>query len=228
MSDGGDGGRVHDLTLGIEDAQPGWPGDPPVQITSWARLRDGAEAEVSEVRMGTHAGTHVDAPAHFLPGGATVDRLPLDVLVGDAQVVDLRGAPGPIGPVELEGAGVERATVRLLLKTDNSAAWHPRPATMPERYVALAPEGAAWLVERGVRLVGIDGISVDGASSCGYPVHRLLLAAGVVVVEALDMAAIGPGRYRLACLPLLLMGADGAPVRVVVQSLDGQPMSDDS
>src|SRR5712691_10349232 len=151
---------IADITLPIGPDMLVWPGDPPVVVEAVARLDDGDWANVSELRLGSHTGTHVDPPAHFLPGGTPVDRLTLDALVGEAMVADLTGTPGPIGPAELDRLGLPGTTTRLLLKTANSELWpRPRPIAFPDRYVALSPEGAGWLVERGMRLVGTDFLS---------------------------------------------------------------------
>ena len=209
-------GTVIDITLPIRSGQLSWPGDPPVSVRPWFRLAAGDPADVSEVRLGSHTGTHVDPPSHFLAGGATVDRLPLDALVGPATVVDLTGRPGPIGPADLEALGLAAGTERVLMKTDNSARWPERLDTFPDDYVALSPAGAAWMVERGVRLVGADFLSVEVPDAPGHPTHVTLLSAGVVILEGLDLSAVSPGPYQLVCLPLLLAGCDGAPARAVL------------
>lgn len=185
-----------------------WPGDPPVVVEPVSRIEAGDIAAVSRLGLGTHTGTHVDPPAHFLAGGATVDELPLDVLVGPAVVVDLTGG-GPVDAARLAASDVPEGTVRLLLKTSAAQG-------------LLTPEGAAWLVERGVQLVGVDTLSIEPASE-DYPVHRLLLGAAVILVEGLDLTGAAPGRYQLVCLPLRIAGGDGAPARAVLLPLDGGP-----
>lgn len=185
-----------------------WPGDPPVLVEPLSRVEAGDVAAVSRLALGTHTGTHVDPPAHFLAGGATVDQLPLDVLVGPAVVADLTGG-GPIDAARLEALGLADGTVRLLLKTSATEG-------------LLTPDGAAWLVERGVRLVGADTLSIEPATD-NYPVHRCLLGAGVIIVEGLDLTAAAPGRYQLVCLPLRIAGGDGAPARAVLLPMDGEP-----
>jgi arylformamidase len=208
-----------DITLPIGPDMLVWPGDPPVVVEAVSRIEDGDQANVSELRLGSHTGTHVDPPAHFLPDGATVDRLPLDALVGEAVVADLTGAAGPIGPAELDRLWLPATTTRLLLKTANSALWHGSgPIAFPDHYVALSPEGAAWLVERGVRLVGTDFLSIEERDAPGHPTHHTLLRAGVVILEGLDLFAVEPGSYTLVCLPLKVAGGDGAPARAVLVS----------
>lgn len=187
-----------------------WPGDPPVVVEPVTRMEDGDVAAVSRLALGTHTGTHVDPPAHFVPGGATVDELPLDILVGPAVVADCTGG-APIDATRLEVLDLPAGTTRLLLKTagggDGSTG-------------TLTPEGAGWLVERGVLLVGADTLSIEPATD-DYPVHRVLLGAGVIIVEGLDLTAVAPGRYQLVCLPLRIAGGDGAPARAVLLPVEG-------
>ncbi|HEV8623915.1 MAG TPA: cyclase family protein [Acidimicrobiia bacterium] len=191
---------IIDISLPIGPDTPVWPGDPPVLVEAVARVADGDPADVSRLVLGTHTGTHVDPPAHFLPGTATVDALPLDVLVGPAVVAELPA--GPIDGAALESLALAEGSTRVLLKTGRDAG-------------ALTPDGAAWLVERGVRLVGGDTLSIEPETS-DYPVHRILLGAGVVIVEGLDLTAVTPGSYQLVCLPLRIVDGDGAPARAVL------------
>lgn len=203
-----------DISLSISADTPVWPGDPPVLLEPVTRVEDGDVADVSRLGFGTHTGTHVDPPAHFVPGGATVDELPLDVLVGPAVVADLTGG-GAIDAARLAGLDLPPGTTRLLLKTaDGSAA----PATVAATG-ALTPDGAHWLVDRGVHLVGADTLSIEPATH-DYPVHRILLGVGVIIVEGLDLRAAPAGHYQLVCLPLRIAGGDGAPARAVLLPLD--------
>src|SRR5581483_4417678 len=206
-------GEVIDISRSLGPDTPVWPGDPPVTVEPVARVERGDVAAVSRLTMSTHAGTHVDPPAHFVPGGTTVDILPLDVLVGPAVVVDL-SAGGPIDAARLAAAGLDGddgdgrhgpSPTRLLFRT---GAADDDPAAAG----ALTPDGARWLVERGVRLVGADTLSIEpgsiepGSTETGsaepdtdtHPVHRILLGAGVIIVEGLDLFGVTPGRYQLA------------------------------
>lgn len=212
----GPAARIIDISLAIEPGMAVWPDDPPVEVEPTGRVAAGDPANVSALRLGTHTGTHVDPPAHFFDGGHTVDHLDLDVLVGPATVVDLSGTPGPIGPGELRGAGLAPTVERVLIRTDNSDLWRRRPLLMPDRYVTLSPAGARWLLDRGVRLVGADFLSVESPIDGRYPVHELLLGAGVVLVEGLDLSGAPAGDYLLACLPLKVTAGDGAPARAVL------------
>ncbi len=210
---------VYDITLPISPQLPVWPGDPPVSITpaaaSGADAGAGAPAPaVSRVCLSSHAGTHVDPPAHFFPGLATVDQLPLARLVGPAWVAQVTGV-GLLEAADLAAAGVPPGTRRLLLSTANSL----RPdfaTTFNAHYAALSSGAARWLLDQGVELIGIDGPSIEPFDATGEPVHRMLLAAGVIIVENLALAGIQPGAYQLCCLPLPLAGGDGAPARTVL------------
>lgn len=165
--------------------------------------------------MGTHTGTHVDPPLHFLEGGDPADELPLEVLIGECVVADLRGCKANIGAEELEGLGLLRTT-RLLFKTLNSKIWEWGAESFPEQYVALTPEGAEWVIQRGIRLVGTDFLSIEARGAPGHPTHTTLLKAGVVILEGLNLAEVEPGAYELICLPLRIQGGDGAPARAVL------------
>jgi arylformamidase len=191
---------IIDISRPLSPATPVWPGDPPVIVQPVARVEDGDPAAVSRLALGTHTGTHVDPPAHFFPGEPAVDALPLDVLMGPAVVAQFD--PGPIDGTALESTALPRGTSRLLLKTGGDAG-------------AVTPDGARWLVERGVRLVGADTLSIEPETR-DYPVHRILLGAGVVIVEGLDLAPVAPGPYELVCLPLRIAAGDGAPARAVL------------
>ena len=191
---------IIDISLPIGPDTPVWPGDPPVLIEPVARVAGGDPADVSRLTLGTHTGTHVDPPAHFLPGTATVDALDLEVLVGPAIVAELPA--GPIDGAALRSVALAEGSTRVLLKTGGDAG-------------ALTPDGARSLVERGVLLVGADTLSIEPDTD-DYPVHQILLGAGVVIVEGLDLAAVAPGPYHFVCLPLRIAGGDGAPARAVL------------
>jgi arylformamidase len=191
---------IIDISRPIGPDTPVWPGDPPVIVEPVARVEDGDPAAVSRLALGTHTGTHVDPPAHFFPGELAVDALPLDVLVGPAVVADLPA--GPLDRATFESLRLSDDPARLLLKTGGQSG-------------ALTPDGAQWLVDRGIRLVGADTLSIEPEST-EYRVHRILLGAGVVIVEGLDLSAVSPGPYQLVCLPLRVVDGDGAPARAVL------------
>ena len=206
--------KIHDISLPLSESLVVWPGDPPVRITQPSHLDRGDLYTVSRLELGAHVGTHVDAPAHFVPGGAGVDRLALEWLVGPAQVVHVPDAAVLTAEV-LTGLSISPGTERLLFRTRNSERWAGGIEEFHEDYVAFTDAGARWLVARGVKLVGIDYLSISSYDDL-MPPHRTLLSAGVIVVEGLDLHGIDPGAYGLVCLPLKLVDGDGAPARAIL------------
>jgi arylformamidase len=204
-----------DVSLRLSSDLPTYPGNPPFKLEPVKRVARGDSSNVSQLDLGTHTGTHVDAPRHFFDDGPGVDRLPLDVLVGPARLVHFPGVPAVTASLlqDLDLRGVSR----LLLRTDNSAAWASAGSTFNPGFVYLADDGAQLLVERGIRLVGVDYLSVERFKAPGAPTHHELLGHGVVVVEGLDLSAAEAGDYEIMCLPLKIAGADGAPARVVLR-----------
>ena len=208
--------RVIDVSLEVGSDLLVWPGNPVVVLTPTSRIARGDSSNVSEIRLGSHTGTHVDPPSHFLDGGPAAEDLPLDVMIGETTVADLRGVAGPIGPGELATLSLNEKVTRLLLRTDNSALWATHPHVFPNEYVSLSADGARWLVDRGIRLIGIDFLSIEARGAPGHPTHRTLLEAGVVILEGLDLSEVEPGTYTLVCAPLKIAGGDGAPARAVL------------
>lgn len=212
---------IYDISVAISGATPVYPGDPGVEIVAHASMERGDAANVTLLRLGAHTATHVDAPAHFIRGAQTVSELPLDALVGRARVVEVPADAAAIeeGHVErLVPAGVER----VLFKTRNSAFWAASGGTFREDFTYVAPAAARALAARGLRLVGIDYLSVEKFKSENFDAHVALLSRGVVIVEGLDLSAVPPGEYELACLPLRIAGGDGdgAPARAVLRTID--------
>lgn len=207
--------RLIDISLTIGPDLLVWPSDPAVEVERRRSIASGDEANVSELRIGTHTGTHVDPPVHFVEGTGGIDRVAVEVLVGPAVVADLRGKRGPLGVMDLEKV-VPPGTERLLLLTDNSMLWRRLPMAFPDQYTCLSPDAATWLVEHGVRLVGTDFLSIEQRGAQGHPVHRSLLGNGVVIVEGLDLGEVKPGPYQLVCLPLKILDGDGGPARAVL------------
>jgi arylformamidase len=203
-----------DVSLRLSPRLPSYPGNPPFELLPVKRVAAGDSSNVSALHLGTHAGTHVDAPRHFFDDGPGVDALAVDVLVGPALVVHFPGIPA-VGADELAGVDL-RGVTRLLIRTDNSDRWAGGGAFDPG-FVHLTPEGAEHLVAHGVRLVGVDYLSVERFKQPGAPTHHALLGRGVIVVEGLDLSAAAPGEWELMCLPLKIEGADGAPARVVLR-----------
>ncbi|HRI57174.1 MAG TPA: cyclase family protein [Anaerolineae bacterium] len=205
---------IHDITLTITPDLPVWPGDPPIRLSQPAHLERGDAYTLTRLDMSAHTGTHLDAPAHFIRGGATVESLDLATLIGPALVVDARGR-GHLSAETLEALAIPAGVRRLLFRTDNSLRWQRGETAFAEDFIAIEPSGAAWLVERGVRLVGIDYLSV-GSFDDGVATHQILLGARVIAVEGLDLSAVEAGDYQLICLPIKIGGADGAPCRAVL------------
>jgi len=206
-----------DVTVPIQNGMFCWPGNPEVVVTHTEHLRNGDVATVSKLSLGVHTGTHVDAPVHFILDGAGIDSIPLDRLIGPARVLDLTEVT-QIRSRDVDGQDL-RAGDRVLFKTRNSQHWRARQ--FRSDFTSLAPEAARWLAERGVWTIGIDYLSI-GSMDLGPETHRPLLAAGVCIIEGLDLSRVEPGRYDLICLPLRLEGLDGAPARVVLRRAQGQ------
>ncbi|MBN2387911.1 MAG: cyclase family protein [Anaerolineales bacterium] len=206
--------KIYDISLTMSPGMPVWPGDPPVALTRVASMDEGAHANLTHLACSAHTGTHVDAPHHFLNDRRTVEGLPLEVLTGPACLVRIPDQVTLITAAVLEAAAIPAGTERLLLKTANSALWG-QGAEFFTAFVGVSEDGAAWLVRSGIRLIGVDYLSVAPYKQ-GVPTHRALLAGGVVIVEGLDLRAVEPGEYALYCLPLKLAGSDGAPARAIL------------
>jgi arylformamidase len=209
--------RFYDITLPIVEGMLTYPDDPGVSVRPHSRIADGDDANVTALAFGSHTGTHVDAASHFVDGGQTVDRLPLERLVGPVLVVHMPANVTAMGPDELRGAGLDGAT-RVLLRTRNAALLNGDEFS--EDFAYLTGDGARYLVDAGVELVGIDYLSVEAFDAEEPVAHRVLLEREVVILEGVDLREVPAGRYELLCLPLKLAGLDGAPVRAVLRTLD--------
>lgn len=205
--------EIIDISVPLYTGMVYYPGDPGASIEDNRSIDHGDIANISELKLGSHCGTHVDAPHHFENDGRTIDKIPLEVLVGRARVLDLTGVDSAISRVDLESAGAEGAT-RLLLKTKNSQLWG-EPEFFRE-YVSLSEEAADFMVASGIVLVGIDYLSIEKFKSETFAVHHALLGASVVVLEGIDLSGVAPGDYELVCLPLKVKGGDGAPARAIL------------
>ena len=201
--------RIHDVTRPVRAGMPVWPGDPACRVRTAATLADDG-ANVAELCMSAHTGTHADGPYHVLKDGARVGDVPLDAFIGSAHVVDAPDVE-EIG-VEWMAANLPRGCERLLLRTH---AWRD-PDAFPASWPALTEDAARLLVDRGVRLLGTDAPSPDRLDAHDLPVHRVLLDAGIAIVENLLLDDVAPGEYELIALPLRLSEADASPVRAVL------------
>ncbi|HEV2915450.1 MAG TPA: cyclase family protein [Pyrinomonadaceae bacterium] len=213
--------RIIDVSVPISQHTPTYPGDPHIEIEQWAALGRGDATNVSMLHFGAHTGTHVDAPAHFIEGAPRVDSLPLDVLVGEAKVVEIRADVRAIEAHHIHSQNLGGAK-RVLFKTRNSAFWANMAEGFRTDFTYLAPDAARALVNLGVRLVGIDYLSVERFKPERFETHTTLLGGGVVIVEGLDLRAVRAGIYELICLPLRITdgSGDGAPARAVLRAWD--------
>jgi arylformamidase len=205
--------RIFDLSMPVETGGVVYPGNPPIDIALQQSIALGAGANVSAVQFGSHTGTHVDAPRHFFDDGAGVDAISLDVLMGPALLIAVEPDVMAVRDEHLRGYDLTHVA-RVLIRTRNSG--FIRDREFHRDYTYLAPEGAAYLVEMGIKLVGVDYLSVEQFHSGHHQTHRTLLEKGVVIVEGLDLSEPAPGVYELRCLPLRLVGLDGAPARAVL------------
>ncbi|HEX6718649.1 MAG TPA: cyclase family protein [Pyrinomonadaceae bacterium] len=212
---------IYDVTVPISNDLPTWPGDPGVQISDWCSLSAGDAANVSMLSFGAHTATHVDAPAHFIEGAAKVETLPLDALIGEAQVVEVP-ADCRVIDEQFVLAHCAPGAERVLFKTRNSAFWSESKPQFRTDFTYLDLEAAKRLVQQGIKLVGIDYLSIEKYASENHETHLALLSRGVVILEGLNLAEISAGKYELICLPLRLRSnkGDGAPARVVLRTLD--------
>lgn len=205
--------RIFDISVPVVDGGVVYPGNPDIRIEPHSELSRGASSNVSRISFGSHTGTHVDAPRHFFEAGGTVERLPLDALIGPAHVIAFGDDVMSVTSQHLHQQTLD-GVERLLIRTRNSAfvtdrAFHPD-------FTYLAPDGAEYLAALGVKLVGVDYYSVEQFHSGHHRTHRTLLERGIVIVEGLDFSEIAPGDYEFCCLPLRLEGLDGAPARAVL------------
>ena len=205
--------RIYDISIAVRSGGVVYPGNPEIRIEPQQAIARGAGANVSSVELGSHTGTHVDAAKHFFDDGETVDRIPLDRLIGPAILLAFPDTLMSIGAADLERHDIGTHT-RVLLRTRNSSLL-AKPEFVKD-YTYLAPDGAEYLVQRGVELVGIDYLSIEQFHSGHHRTHITLLEQAVVIVEGLDLSEPAPGVYQLICLPLRLAGLDGAPARAVL------------
>ena len=208
--------RIYDVSVPIRDGGLIYPGNPEIHISLQQSVALGASDNVSNVAFGSHTGTHVDSERHFFDDGRTVDQIPLETLMGPAKVLEYGPETTSVTRTDLERhnlAGVQR----VLLKTRNSG-YLTQDTAFHRDFTYLAPDGAAYLVELGVKLVGIDYLSIEQFHSGHHRTHLTLLGAKVVIVEGLNLVEVPAGQYEFYCLPIKLAGCDGAPARAVLVS----------
>jgi len=205
--------RIHDISLPIVSGGMIYPGNPAVEIELQQSMAKGGSSNVSSLRLGSHTATHVDAPLHMIQNAASLDQIPLEVFMGRATVLAFGSDVMSVTAEALRATDISGAE-RVLLKTRNSS--FIRSGTFQKDYTYLAPDGAEYLVSSGVKLVGIDYLSIEQFHSGHHRTHTTLLSNGVVILEGLDLSGVKAGAYELRCLPLSMPGLDGAPARAVL------------
>jgi len=208
--------RIIDISVPVYTGMVHWPGDPDVKLTRKLDMAKGDVCNYTHLSFGAHTGTHMDAPLHFVADGSPMDQLPLDATVGRCRVVEIK-ARRQIKPQHLQPLRLRKGE-RVLFKTSNSRkSW--KSEAFDEDFVSLSRDAAEFLADRGVRTVGVDYLSIGGWQSDGVETHQVMLGAGIWVIEGLNLAAVDPGSYELICLPLKLIGAEGAPARAVLRRI---------
>lgn len=207
--------KIFDISVPVNSNLPVWPGDPAIELKRHRSIADGETSNDSHLSCSVHSGTHVDAPLHFIEDASSVEHLSLDILTGPALVIDL-----PMTTVittdTLDSLALPADTSRVLFKTRNSALWADPDHRFNPDFVAFNSDAARWIVNHHIRLVGIDYLSIQQFEESEPLVHPILLQAEVVIVEGLDLRFVPPGFYQLICLPIKLIGCDGAPARAVL------------
>lgn len=211
---------IYDVTVPLHNGLPTWPGDPGVEITDWRSLAKGDGANVSLLHFGAHSATHVDAPAHFIEDARKVESLPLDALIGEAEVVEV---PEDVLVIDEQFVAAKCAagTQRFLFKTRNSAFWSEPNPTFHTDFTYLDLNAATKLVQQGLKLVGIDYLSIEKYGQANHETHLALLSHGVVILEGVNLSDVPAGRYELICLPLRVQShlGDGGPARVILRTV---------
>ena len=205
-----------DISAPLRNGMVAWPGDASFQLTSTLEMASGDPCNLSQISATAHIGTHMDAPRHYLPGAAGIETMPIAASVGRARVIEIHD-PEVIRISELEPHHLAKGE-RVLFKTGNSErCW--KTDHFQKNYIYIATDAARYLVERGVQTVGVDYLSVGGFAGGGPETHRILLQAGIWIIEGLMLEHVEPGEYELVCLPLKIIGGDGAPARAVLRKL---------
>lgn len=207
--------RFIDISVSLRPDLPVWPGDPAIVLDPASRTANGDGVNVTRVGIGTHSGTHMDAEWHFIDDGRTLEALTPERIIGPCYVADVTSATDHLTVDDLKSALIPSGTTRLLLKTRNSQLWETSPSQFDNSYIGITPDAAEWLVEQGIDLVGIDYHSVEPYGADGTT-HRIMLGAGQIILETLNLGNVEPGHYMLYSLPLRIDGYDGAPCRALL------------
>jgi arylformamidase len=205
--------RIYDISVPIRTGGLVYPGNPEIEVSLQQAVAKGAGANVSFVRFGSHTGTHADAARHFFDDGQSVDKIPLERLIGPALLIAFADDVRAVSAADLQKHDLTGHT-RVLIRTRNSALLSQNQFV--KDYTYLAPDGAQYLVDKGIELVGVDYLSIEQFHSGHHKTHRTLLEKSVVILEGLDLSVPGAGEYELICLPLRIEGCDGAPARAVL------------
>jgi arylformamidase len=207
--------EIIDITIPLSQQTPVWEGDKGITIKQHAFKGEASDFNISRIEMGVHAGTHIDSPFHLFNHGTTVDKIPLEVLIGRATVLEISSNWTVINSEALLSSGFQSGVERIILKTRNTEYWIRDPYGFHGEYIGIDTEGAEFLVSQDVKLVGVDYFSASPISDLVRP-HEILLEAGIVILENAYLVDVLPGEYQLTCLPLKLQGTDGAPVRAIL------------
>ena len=205
--------KLIDVSVPLDANVPTYPGNTPYSLEAVKRIARGDSSNVSTIHLSAHSGTHVDAPRHFFDAAPGTEALPLEMLIGRARVIEITSRKG-ITADDLDAAHLTE-DARVLIKTSNSRLWGS-PEFHPD-FVGVTESGAQFLVDHGIKVVGVDYLSVEEFKKPGAPAHHVLLGGGVIVIEGLNLRDVDPGVYEMFCLPLALVGSDGAPARVVLR-----------
>jgi len=205
--------KLIDVTVPLDANLPTYPGNTPYSLEAVKRIARGDSSNVSTLHMSAHCGTHIDAPFHFFDTGSGAEGLALEMLVGRARVLEITSRKG-VGAEDLAAANLSE-DIRVLIKTSNSRLWGS--PDFHQDFVGVSEAGAKYLVEHGIKVVGVDYLSVEQFKNPGAPAHHVLLGAGIIVIEGLNLRDVDPGVYEMFCLPLRVVGSDGAPARVVLR-----------
>ncbi len=205
-----------DISVPLHTGMVHWPDNPPVQIGRMLDMNRGDPCNVSTMSMGSHTGTHMDAPVHFIPTGQGINKMPLEAAMGRARVIEIQDSTS-IKPDELRPQNIQCGE-RVLFKTINSTrCW--KTDSFVEDFVYISQEAARYLAELAVQTVGVDYLSVGGFKKDGVETHRGLLEAGIWIIEGLNLSQVQPGIYDLICLPLKIVNSDGAPARAILRQV---------
>jgi arylformamidase len=203
-----------DISVTIKPGMVRWPGDPEIRKEPFRAMERGDVCNVSSLAFGSHTGTHMDAPLHFIRNGRTLDKMPLDATIGPCRVIEIKDRES-VKVEEIADRRIKRGE-RILFKTRNSGrCW--KTDIFDEDFVYISREAAEFLAEKRIRTVGIDYLSVGGFRKDGVETHHALLGAGIWIIEGLNLSKIKPGKYELNCLPIKILGSDGAPARALLR-----------